>query len=94
MTRFKQMRQLHPEFSNFCFGIVFAIILGGLFVCGIHFGWIYHLEFGYTIGNSNNHHDSIVALARLSVIWGVLAVFFAFMALVEFLSMLQKTKSQ
>ncbi len=90
INRWQRMRMLNPQFSNFCCGLFMFIVFGGFGAVSIYLGWIPNqLKAGYTIGNGLN--DNIIVLARLSLLYGLLGLFGAFMAYVEFRHMLNQT---
>ena len=90
MKRFLEMIQCKPYFVDFCLSVIIVFVFVGFGFIGWYMGWVNHVRFGYTL--SNEPKDDIVALGRVSSLFGVIGVIYIIPALMQFYYLLQKTK--
>ena len=86
------MTRCKPYFADFCLSVIIVIVFGSFGFIGWYLGWVNHVRLGYTL--SNEPKDDIVALGRVSALFGVIGVIYIIPALAQFYYLLQKTKSK
>ena len=87
--RWQKMRALDPWYSNFCWGIGMLVLFGGYSIASVYFGWIHHLAWNHAITNAPG--EGVILAARAALFAYLFTFFGAFMAIVEFKEMLNRT---